>query len=173
MPSDCRTVRVLLLSLVLIAQAVFLLERGHTYTVTDATDRLPPASIILATVRVAIEHGSFHRYRQVAPHVLPSNTRFIGSPSPNGISIGSFVFAQYTQQIDRHNTVSETMLYTLRHAFNCTAWNAIPRRLIFNSPPSRGDFRNSNLGAFGGYWGQCLQKGPETFCSRRPTQFLT
>jgi len=55
----------------------------------------------LATGRVAAAHGRFNDISQVAPVCTTPNTRFLRPTRvqiPNGISIGSAVFAHSSQQ---------------------------------------------------------------------------
>ena len=63
------------------------------------TIKLQATALMLATVRIAAEHGSFNRIRQVALICAPSNTWFIGPTRfcpQNDISIGSRTHAQIT-----------------------------------------------------------------------------
>ena len=56
--------------------------------------------------RIAAAHGRFNGIRQVAPVCIPPNNASLGPPesttqtatNPNGISIGSAVFAQFTAE---------------------------------------------------------------------------
>jgi len=56
----------------------------------------------LTTDRIAAAHRQFSSIRQTAPVCTLPNTRFLGPTqfqSPNGISIGSAVFAQLTAEL--------------------------------------------------------------------------
>jgi len=70
--------------------------------------------VILQKDHIADAHGRFNRIRQVMPMCTPSNTCFLGPTgvhTPNGISIGSDVFAGLTIVTDRLTDRQTTLLH--------------------------------------------------------------
>ena len=81
---------------------------------------------MVSIARISAERGSFHRIRQVAPYVLNQIYDLLDLYTilhPNGMSIGSAVFAGLTavisKQTDRE-TERQTDTHTDRHTTNAT-----------------------------------------------------
>jgi len=77
------------------------------------------ATVMVATVSITAEHGSFNRIRMMAPYIPPSNILVPWASSSNGISIGSVVIGELRrsrQQTDRQTDTSLAAVHIYQHS---------------------------------------------------------